>query len=57
MTVLTTIYTAPYKRIVVKHMADDSAEVSSMGEVSEAEEMAAVEAEGRSIVGWKVEYA
>lgn len=57
MPYLTTTYTAAYKRIVVKFMQDDSAEVSSMGEVTEAEEMAAVAAEGASMAGWEVAYS
>ena len=55
--ILTATYTAAYKRIVVKFYADDSAEVASMGEVSEDEEMAAVAAQGANIAGWSVDFS
>lgn len=52
---LVAIYTAPFRRIRVVFLDDESAEVSSMGEVSEAEELAAVAAGGAQIPGWSSE--
>jgi hypothetical protein len=54
-TALIATYTAGFKRIVVKFFDDDSAEVSSMGDVTDEEENAAVEAGGAHIAGWESE--
>jgi len=52
---LTAIYDKDYKRIVIRFMEDGSIEFAILGDVTDAEILAAAEAEGGELPGWSSE--
>ena len=53
--IVTVIYTSDYKRITIKYMSNDEHEFAMIGDISDDELIALVEAEGRDVPGWTSE--
>lgn len=55
--VMTATYTAQFKKMVVRFFSNDLIDIASLGEISEADLVAAQNAGGASIAGYSVEFA